>query len=252
MDRVHVVAAVEDHLSRAGDARAARERVVAVEAGRDEPVARLVAGDPHLRGEAAEDEPAGRVVAQLERVGRGRSVRDDGVDGAVAAAARRVHVDVDRVQVGAREVADEDRVRAAERPQREPLDPVQVHGDPGDVARERAHGSRSQDLHVLGDVGAVEGERVGTALALDDVAAVARVPLERVVARAEQRGVGAAVAVDEVVAAAADQRVRAVAAEQGVVAVAAVERDGLVGEEPAALVDPELVVTAAGLARTPP
>ena len=42
---------------------AARERVVAVEAGRDEPVDRLVAGDPRLRGETADDEPAGRVVA---------------------------------------------------------------------------------------------------------------------------------------------------------------------------------------------
>ena len=61
------------------------------------------------------------------------------------------------------------------------------------------------------------------ALALDGVAAVAGVPLERVVAAAERRRVGAAVAVDEVVAAAADQDVGAVAADQRVVAAAAVD-----------------------------
>ena len=63
------------------------------------------------------------------------------------------------------------------------------------------------------------------ACAFDGVAAVARVPLERVVAAAERGRVGALVAVDEVVAVAAEQRVVAVAAENGVVAAAAVDRD---------------------------
>ena len=58
-----------------------------------------------------------------------------------------------------------------------------------------------------------------------DVAAVARVPLERVVAGAEEGDVVALLAVDEVVAVAAEQQVDAVAAEDGVVARAAVDGD---------------------------
>ena len=72
---------------------------------------------------------------------------------------------------------------------------------------------------------AVEVEQVGAALALDDVVAVAGVPLEAVVAGAEQGAVGALVAVDEVVAVAAEEQVGAVAAAQGVVVVAAVHRE---------------------------
>ena len=45
------------------------------------------------------------------------------------------------------------------------------------------------DIDVLADVRAVELERVGTGLTFDDVAAVARIPDERVIARAEQRHV---------------------------------------------------------------
>ena len=72
---------------------------------------------------------------------------------------------------------------------------------------------------------AVEEHRVGAVLALDDVAAVARIPLEGVVAGAEEGGVVALVAVDEVVAVAAEQDVGAVAAEDRVVAGAAVDGD---------------------------
>ena len=55
--------------------------------------------------------------------------------------------------------------------------------------------------------------RVGAVLALDGVAAVARIPLEDVVAGAEEGDVVALLAVDEVVAVAAEQEVDAVAAE---------------------------------------
>ena len=78
-------------------------------------------------------------------------------------------------------------------------------------------------LEDLGDVRAVEQHRVGAVLAFDGVVAVARIPLEHVVARAKERGVVALVAVDEVVAVAAEQAVVAVAAEDGVVAGAAVD-----------------------------
>ena len=72
---------------------------------------------------------------------------------------------------------------------------------------------------------AVEEHRVGAGLAFDRVAAVARVPLEHVVAGAQEGRVVALVAVDEVVAVAAEQHVVAVAAEDGVVAGAAVDGD---------------------------
>ena len=62
-------------------------------------------------------------------------------------------------------------------------------------------------------------------LTFDDVAAVARVPLEDVVAGALEGRVVALLAVDEVVAVAADQQVDAVAAEDRVVAGAAVDGD---------------------------
>ena len=69
-----------------------------------------------------------------------------------------------------------------------------------------------------------EQQQVGAVLALDRVVAVARVPLEHVVAGAEERDVVAVVAEHEVVAVAAEERVRALAPEQGVVACSAVER----------------------------
>ena len=65
-----------------------------------------------------------------------------------------------------------------------------------------------RDVDVLVDVGAVEQERVEAGLALDRVAAVARVPDEDVVAGAERGHVVAAPADDEVVALAADDACR--------------------------------------------
>src|SRR5262249_32067581 len=61
-------------------------------------------------------------------------------------------------------------------------------------------------------------------LALDDVAAVARIPLEDVVAGAEVRRVVALVAVDEIVAIATKQVVGASATEDRVVAGPTVDR----------------------------
>ena len=86
------------------------------------------------------------------------------------------------------------------------------------------------DVELLADVGAVELQDVGSGLALDGVVAVARVPLEGVVAGAQQRGVGALVSVDEVVAGAAVEGVGAVAADQPVVAGSAFEGERLVGD----------------------
>ena len=72
--------------------------------------------------------------------------------------------------------------------------------------------------------GAEEEHRVGAVLALDGVVAVARIPLEHVVAGAHEGHVVAVVAEDEVVAVAAEEHVGALRAEERVVAGAAVDR----------------------------
>ena len=155
----------------------------------------------------------------------GRAVDDHGVRRAVALAAarRRRQVEVDLLDVGAGEVVDRDGVGAAQGVELDVLDAVEVHGDVADVAEQPHPRAIGRDVDVLGDVGAVEHQRVGAGLALDGVAAVARVPDERVVAGAEQGHVVAAAAVDDVVAVAAEQRVVALAADDGVVAGAAVD-----------------------------
>ena len=65
-----------------------------------------------------------------------------------------------------------------------------------DVAGEAHPRAVGRDVDFLVDVGAVEHQRVVAGLALDGVAAVARVPDERVVAGAEQRRIVAGAADD--------------------------------------------------------
>ena len=94
------------------------------------------------------------------------------------------------------------------------LDVVGVHHDVAEVAGEAQPPAVGRGLEDLGAATAVEQHRVGAVLALDRVAAVARVPLERVVAGAQEGDVVALLAVDEVVAVTAEQQVDAVAAER--------------------------------------
>ena len=98
-----------------------------------------------------------------------------------------------------------------------------------------------RDVDLLVDVGAIEQQRIGAGLALDDVAAVAGVPDEGVVAGAEERRVVATAAVDEIVALAADDDVIAVAAVERELDLAGDRRgvDGVVAGE---AVDYDLVV----------
>ena len=118
------------------------------------------------------------------------------------------------------------------------LDVVEVHGDVGDVAGEPHAAAVGRDVDLLGDVGAVEQQRVGAGLALDGVAAVAGVPDEGVVAGAQQGRVVAAAAVDEVVALAADDDVVAVAAVEREVDLAGVRApEALMTSLPASAVD---------------
>src|SRR5947209_636033 len=102
-----------------------------------------------------------------------RAVDGDRVGRAVAAAGTAGEVDRDLLDAGACEVANGDAVGAAERPEFDALDAVQVHGDAGDVAGEQGVCAVRADVDLLGDVRAVEAERVEPALAVDAVAAVA-------------------------------------------------------------------------------
>jgi hypothetical protein len=80
-------------------------------------------------------------------------------------------------------------------------------------------------VDLLGAACVVEDHRVGAVLALENVAAVAGIPDEGVIAGAHQRRVGAAVAVDRVVPVAAERALGSGSTRQGVVPGAAVERE---------------------------
>src|SRR4029078_13009820 len=159
------------------------------------------------------------------------SLRHDGDRLSVGAAAGRPQVDVDRIHVRAREVADGGGVGAAEGADVDVFGAVGVHGDVGDVAGEAEAVAVGGELDLFGGVGAVEVERVVACLSFDGVAGVAGVPLGVVVAGAEEGGGGADVAVDVVVAFAAAEGVCSVAAAEVVVAVAALQGGGWRGGE---------------------
>src|SRR3954454_97479 len=134
-----------------------------------------------------------------------RAVDGDRVGRAVAAAGAAGEVDRGLLDAASAEVADGDAVGAAECPELDALDAVQVHGDVGDVAGEQGVRAVRADVDLLGDVRAVEAERVEPALAVDAVAAGPGVPDEDVVAGAEAGGAAAAPACDDVVAGAAEE-----------------------------------------------
>ncbi|WLB25416.1 hypothetical protein QIH85_26530 [Bradyrhizobium japonicum] len=93
-----------------------------------------------------------------------------------------------------------------------------------DVAGEKRAAAIRRDRHVLGDVGAVEHQRIRSRVTFDGVAAVTRIPREDVIACAEKSDVVAAAADDLVVSVAADQGVGALTAGDGIVARAAIDR----------------------------
>ena len=99
-----------------------------------------------------------------------------------------------------REVVDLDEVAATEGVDGHLLDTVGVHHDVADVAREQQAPAVVDGREGLVPAGAVERHQVAPGTSLDDVAAVAGIPDELVVVRAERGGVVATVAVDDVVA----------------------------------------------------
>ena len=132
---------------------------------------------------------AGAAAGDGDGVVAGRAVDDDGVGRAVAlAAARRAPTGRGRpaltsVPVRSLTVMLSAPPRALKSMCSTPLRSMVMLATSRDEPHPAAVG---RDVDVLGDVGAVEQQRVGAGLALDDVAAVARVPDERVVAGAEQ------------------------------------------------------------------
>ena len=153
------------------------------------------------------------------------AIDDHGIELAVAgrAADHAGQIDGDQPDIGPGQIVDGRLVCAAQGIELDGLDIVEVHRDVAEVAEEQRPPAVGCDVEVLVAVAAVEEHGVGPGLALDHVAAVARIPLEYVVAGAEKGDVVALVAVDEVIAVAAEQHVLAVAAEDRVVAGAAVD-----------------------------
>ena len=141
------------------------------------------------------DADARRVAVDVDVVVAAGAVDGDRVGLAIAAAARCAARSMSTwVDVGAGQVVDDDVVGPAEGVELDLLDAVEVHGDVADVAEEADARAVGGDVDVLADVGAVEQHLVGAVLALDGVAAVARVPLEDVVAGAQEGDVVALVA----------------------------------------------------------
>ena len=149
----------------------------------------------------------------------------------------RGQIDVGLRHVGAAQVVDGRRVRAAERPEVDLLRVVHVHRDVPEVAEEAEPRAVGGEVEHLRTSRAVEDHRVDPRLTLDDVAAVAGIPAERVVVGTEEPDVVALVAVDRVVAVAAEEHLGSVAAVQRVVSGAAVHPDLDQGREPDAAVD---------------
>ena len=202
--------------ARGVDGVGARQRV-----DRERVVRGLRVGDAHRRGEAGHGRGA-VAPCDLDRVRAGGAVDDDVIGRAVAGAVR-AEVDVHRGDAGSGQIVGDDRVGAAERVDGDVLDAVRVHDDVADVAEEPEPRAVRGQVDVLVRVRAVEDHRVRAVLALDGVAAVARIPDESVVSVAEQRDVAALVPVDRVVSGASDEDVGALAAGDRVVAVAAVD-----------------------------
>src|SRR5262249_61061165 len=113
----------------------------------------------------------------------------------------RREVERDLRDTGTGEVTDVDAVGAAESVEVDMLDAIEVHGDVTDIAREADPPMIGRDVDLFIRAGAVEHHRVGAISAFDRVAAVTRIPDERIVAAAEVR---------EIVASAAGARLLAV------------------------------------------
>ncbi len=184
-------------------------------------------------------------VGAADRDAVGRAVGDGSAEGAC-------EVDVDGLDAGTAQVVDRDGVGAAEGVEVDGLETGRVHRDIPEITHELEPVATCRQLDFLGRAGSVEDHRVVAGAAVERVAAVARIPDERVVAWAEIGLVVAAVAVDRVVAGAAEQRLGSLAAGNRVVTGPAVDpRRDAVGEGAVGVVDPHVIVAGAGVDRDP-
>ncbi len=209
-DGVVAGAAVERELHDACRQGRGRDPVVAAKALDDEAiVGALGTGDIHL-GRKTEHGNAGAGAEDVDDVVTVGAVDTDSVGRAIACrtANRAGEADVHLRHVGATEVVDDDVVGATERVDGDLLEVVDVHDDVAKVAGQQHPLAIGRDGEVLGAVGAVEQHLVDAVLTFHRVRAVARIPLEDVVAGAEEGNVVALLAVDEIVAVAAEEQYR--------------------------------------------
>src|SRR6185369_5171863 len=123
-------------------------------------------------------------------------------------------IDIHGLRVGAGEIVHRDLVGAFLGVEVDRFDAMVVHRHATRGAGEENAIAIGRDVHGFAGAVAVEQHRVGTGFAFDDVAGFARVPDERVVARAHA---------GHIIAGAADEEVVARAAGDGVVARAGVD-----------------------------
>src|SRR5262249_35005226 len=148
---VRTRAAVEGQPDHARLQAARVDDVVPALAGDGEQVrGALAAGDLHGGRQPRDGHPA-RGPADLDVVGAGGTVDEDGVGRPVAGAAARrdPQVDVHRLEVGAGQVADGDLVGAAQGAEVHALDAVEVHRHAGDVAGEAHPAAVGRDVDLL-------------------------------------------------------------------------------------------------------
>jgi hypothetical protein len=223
VDRVGVGAAVDQHADLGRDVEVCARLVVAAEPFNRELIAgRLGVGDRGPSREVADlrAAAAGGHRGDINAVGRA----DDHLVGrGIAAAPERREVLPDVVDVGSREIVDDGRVGASKRAVIDDLDVVQVHEHGAEVAGQAHPPAVGEQLGVLVPVAAIEAQPVHVVLALEHVAAVAGIPLHRVLVLAGEDDVVALLGVDEVAAVAAEHDVDAVAAEDRVGAVAGLD-----------------------------
>src|SRR5215207_9777600 len=129
----------------------------------------------------------------------------------------RREIDIDPRHPCAGQIADNDVIGTAESIHVDDLDAIEIYRDAADIARQPHALTIGRDVDVLAYIGAVEHQRVGAGLALDRVAAVARIPDEAVVTGAQQRHVVATPTGNCVVTVTAEQHIVALAARDGVV-----------------------------------
>src|SRR5262245_20927433 len=232
-DGVVAGTAVDREIDLAGVKRRSVDGVVAgAPADHERVVGGLGPGDRHLRRQSVDDHRC-PVAGDGDAVVAGGAIDGHAVGRSVALARSRRcrQVDGDLLDVGSGEVVDRDGVGAAHGIDLDLLDAVEVHGDVADVAGKAHPLTIGGDDPVLADVGSIEYQRIRAGLAFDRVAAVARIPLEHVVAGAKEGDVVALIAVDEVFAIPAEETVGAAAAEQHVVARPAIEGEHRIGEQ---------------------